>query len=145
MALGGIMVSLGQVACEQPDCGLALMAPPTISVLDAKTKAPICDANIYITSVESYYGSSSGPAVESPSSRVVDAGVDGLAPLQAVAGDGSAQPCTYTSNLATGIWTLQVSHAGYATETVSNVYEAHGACSDPQAQQVVVLLYPTGS
>ncbi len=144
-ALGAMTVSLGQAACGQATCDLAVVTSPVISVIDAKTKRPICDAKILVTSVD-WYKSSSGPAVESQASLVADAGVDGSAPLDVVdGGDGGPGTCTYASELASGVWTLQVSHPGYAPETVSNGYVVVNACSPSQGQKVVVLLDPTGS
>ena len=143
VAVTAMMVSLGQTACGQSNCAAEGIAAPVISIIDAKTKLPICDARVLVTGVDVFEAGTGGP-VESPSSGVVDAGIDGSSSLLVY---GGGQACTYALSQFNpmGVCTLQVTHPGYATETVSNVYFATAACAMPASQHVVVLLYPTGS
>jgi hypothetical protein len=146
VVLGLVLLAVGQVACGHgADCNLAIIGPPEISVLDSESKNPICDAKILVTSADGSATSSGGP-VASPSPVTVDSGVDGSGPAAVPSlVDGGSGACTYTSNFGFGVYTLQVSHPGYVTESVSNVYVVSAACSEPNPEQVIVLLHPTGS
>jgi hypothetical protein len=150
-ALGATSISMGQAACGRSGCSSIFVAGPTITVVDATTMQPICDATILVRS-ENPFGTGTGAAEESQTSRTTDAGVDGSAPLQVFPGSNDGgQGCTYMGGQLVGVlglFTLQVSHAGYATETVSNVYVTSVSCmsnGEPESEPVVVLLHPTGS
>jgi hypothetical protein len=150
LALAGVVIAWAQPACSRSECQSYFSATPVITVVDVTTNTAICDATVLVTA-EDPLGSGSGSAVESSSTVTVDSGIAGSALLRSPQSDdaGGAR-CTYSieGTGALGVYTLQVSRAGYVTEVVSNVYVTSASCESsatPQSEQVVVLLHPTGS
>jgi hypothetical protein len=144
LALSAVIAAEGcGAACTQP-----LVVGPTVMVVDKKTSKPICDATVIVTG-ENLQGTPTADASSALATSVVDSGVDGSAPLRVQAGsDASHQTCKYETGITPGVFTLQVSAAGYLPETVTNVYAATVCLSAhdpvPPSQEVVVYL-ETGS
>lgn len=150
------VANLGAVACSGttlPCTVVPTATAPTITVSDAVTGKPICDATILVIGVRfGDAGQYSGPAVAAPVTAdaalfsVDSGGPDGLAPQKIV-----PTLCQYGVGFydnASEV-TLQVSEPGYRTEVVSNVYNTVNVNNDgchPAAPEVVeVKLTRTGS
>jgi hypothetical protein len=128
--VGGLLISLFAACSSSSDgttCGSTTVIPPTVTVTDATTAAPICDANVAVTE---------GPGANGTS-------LDG-----APDPDLNQANCRYVGSRLTtpGTHTLQVSKTGYQTVTVPNVVTYSHSCGDssplPEAQAVNVSLTP---
>jgi hypothetical protein len=142
--------ALAASACETlNDCPTPGGSPPLITVVDAVTGAPICDATLLV--IAGYDAIVSDAAVER--SATMDAAaycpgcVDGAVLTIGPGGTDDAGVCTYIGGPFAG--SLQVSRAGYQTVDVYDVYTTipSGACSYvPAPPEVVrITLRPVGS
>ena len=140
---------LSQVSCSSPGCRGDSGAIPIISIFDATTKMPICDAVVLVTSAN-LNGSGSGMSVQKVSTKIVDSGVDGAWAVRVMGDvDAGQSLCSLTiaSDAPVGVYSVEVTKPGYATALISNIYFNYVSCSSltPSSQQVTVLLVPTNS
>jgi hypothetical protein len=132
-------------------------AYPTLTVTDAVTGQPICDAHVLLTAARAATGVISGPAVQTLATTDAAAYVLPGYPLDSgnyfppETPDGSTM-CVYSTSIMDGyplFFSVQVSHTGYRTEEVSNMHAtgSTGTCpGTPATPQVVdVKLIPVGS
>jgi hypothetical protein len=114
-----------QVACSATSCDGTALIVPVVTVADATTGTPICDASVVVIAG----GASSQP-------------LQGLAATDA----GATATCSYRWDVDhyAGTFTLQVTKPGYQTEVVNDVRVQSASCagggSVPQPQIVKVSL-----
>ena len=121
----GLILGLSGLACGS-QCSMASAVPPVITVTNASTGQPICDASVRVISV---YGESE------------DAG------LSSVPWDAGASPCRYVwSDNVIDPYTVEVSEPGFQTAT-KTITPQETSCSGsgamPVAQVVDIPLAPS--
>jgi hypothetical protein len=134
----GLLAALVQSGCSSRSaCGEDNLsygaAPPVITVVNAATGQPICDATVLAACA----GFDAGmPLVTFPAG---DGGADdcsyGVVQLAADGGLYAVAPLAYTCS-------LEVSKSGFASMTVPNVGPQGGGCTPATPQVVTVKLPP---
>jgi hypothetical protein len=113
-------------ACHTLDDPNTCPIAPVIVVSDASTGQPICDATLVATPEVDYVGPPD--ASQSLGSSDVD----------------SSDDCVYYANLNYAVpYTIEISHAGYQSTTLTGIKVAADTCGMlPAAPRIVVALQP---
>lgn len=138
-ALLGAVLTLSGCASSSASCDMNNLsvepAPPVITVVNASTHQPICDATVIATCT--FFDA--GMPLITPASFEPDASTSDCAygvPEQAADGGVvSTLPLVYSCM-------LQVSKSGFASVTVPKVAPSGGGCTAGQSQIVQVQLHP---
>lgn len=126
------------------DCGAIAIYAPLVTVVNAVDGSSICDPTFHVASWPA--GVSPGADDGGP---VACHGSVSYAGCPANPADGAPSPCEYLllglgSRNATAKYTIEVSKAGFATATVTDVHGGVGGCVTPvEPSQLTVRLTPT--